>query len=236
MPSLELENQVVYLRKTYHFGQLKISWYLKRYHDVSISSNGVRNILLRHGLNRLPRNQRKATTAQPKLYEKQQPGYHVQVDVKFLFFKDKENRRIKRYQYTAIDDATRLRILKVYARHTQKSSIDFVNHIVAKFPFRIRQIRTDNGHEFKSQFNWHLRDLGIDHVAIKPASPHLNGKVERSHRIDQEEFYPLVSYVNDDDLQKKIEAWEKYYNRDRPHSAHRGMTPLEALNQKLKLG
>nr|WP_228073892.1 hypothetical protein [Kordiimonas pumila] len=53
---------------------------------------------------------------------------------------------MKRYQYTAIDDATRVRALKVYTRHTQKSAIDFVNHIIQKFPFRIQEIRTDRGH------------------------------------------------------------------------------------------
>jgi len=37
-----------------------------------------------------------------------------------------------------------VRALKVYKHHTQASAIDFVNHIVEKFPFRIQQIRTDN--------------------------------------------------------------------------------------------
>ena len=66
-------------------------------------------------------------------------------------------------------------------RHTQKNAIDFVDYVIEKFPFRIHTIRTDRSHEFQAQFHWHVEDLGIRHVYIKPRSPHLNGKVERSH-------------------------------------------------------
>lgn len=86
-------------------------------------------------------------------YEKQTPGHHVQVDVKFLIFTNEGGIKIKRYQYTAIDDATRIRTLKVYEKHTQESSIDFINCVVKKFPFRINTIQTDNGHEFQSKFH-----------------------------------------------------------------------------------
>jgi transposase InsO family protein len=69
--------------------------------------------------------------------------------------------------------------LKIYPRHTQENAIDFINNVVDKFPFRIKVIRTDNGHEFQAKFNWHVRDLGMEHVYIKPGTPRLNGKVER---------------------------------------------------------
>jgi transposase InsO family protein len=116
------------------------------------------------------------------------PGHHVQVDVKFLFFKDESGQRIQRYQYTATDDCTHVRALKVYEQHNQSSSIDFINYVVDKFPFRIKTIRADNGHEFQTKFDWHNSDLGMLHVYIKPATPRLNGKVERSHLTDQREF------------------------------------------------
>jgi len=103
---------------------------------------------------------------------------------------------------------TRVRALKIYQRHTQKNAIAFVDHIVAKFPFRIQQIRTDRGHEFQAQFHWHVEDLGIRHAYIKARTPQLNGKVERSHRSDQEEFYQLLSYKGDVDLHKKLDEWE----------------------------
>ena len=71
------------------------------------------------------------------------------------------------------------------------------------------------------------------HVYIKPRSPQLNGKVERSHRTDQEEFYQLLTYTGDVDLNRKLKAWEKFYNFDRPHSAFAGNTPYEMLRSLL---
>ena len=114
---------------------------------------------------------------------------------------------MERYQYTAIDDATRVRALQIYDRHTQKNAIHFVNHGIEKFPFRIQQIRTDRGHEFQAQFHWHVEDLGIRHVYIKARTPQLNGKVERSHRSDQNEFYQLLSYKDDRNLHVKLAEW-----------------------------
>jgi transposase InsO family protein len=57
------------------------------------------------------------------------------------------------------------------------------------------------GAEFHGQFHWHVPDKGINHVYIKPRRPRLNGKVERSHRIDEEEFYRMLKGVVIDDTQ-----------------------------------
>lgn len=112
-----------------------------------ISESTISRILRPHGVSSLPsRSGRRAVHT--KRYNKQVPGHHIQMDVKFLTFKGKNDAKIKRYQYTAIDDATRIRALKIYDRRTQKNTIHFVNHVVQTFPFRIQQIRTDRGHEF----------------------------------------------------------------------------------------
>ena len=168
-----------------------------------------------------------------KRYAKQVPGHHIQMDVKFLTFRGKRGQKIRRFQFTAIDDATRVRALKIYRKHTQANAIDFVDYVIDKFPFRIREIRTDNGHEFQAKFHWHVEDKGIRHAYIKPSSPQLNGKVERSHRSDSQEFYQLLSYKGDVDLEAKLAEWERFYNLARPHGAHQGKTPYEALREKL---
>jgi transposase InsO family protein len=162
------------------------------------------------------------------------PGHHIQVDVKFLKFSGLGGQKVKRFQYTTIDDATRIRVLKIYDKHTQKNAINFIDHVVSQVPFRIKEVRTDNGHEFQSQFHWHLNDLGIRHVYIRPRSPQLNGKVERSHSTDDMEFYQLLTYTNDVDLNKRLDEWEKYYNMSRPHGGLHGRTPFEVLRSKLK--
>jgi hypothetical protein len=93
----------------------------------------------------------------------------------------------------------------------------------------------DNGSEFQSSFHWHLLDRGIRHAYIKPATPRLNGKVERSHRTDAEEFYRMLEGVVIDDSElfnDRLRQWEDFYNFDRPHGGLGGQTPYERLRQK----
>lgn len=140
-----------------------------------------------------------------KRYDKQVTGLRIQIDVKFLSFTDiLTKKEVKCFQYTAIDDATIVSVLNVYDRHSQKNAIDFVDRVRKHFHFRIHTLQTDNGHEFQSQFHWHCEDLGIQHVCIKKASSHLNGKVERSHLTDKQEFYHLVEYGDDIDILKNL--------------------------------
>jgi len=228
----DIEDKILYLRKNYHLGQLRIAWYLDRYHQIKISQGGVYGVLKRHGLNRLPSHAKKRTVLTTR-YEKQVPGHHIQIDVKFLKLIAPTGKTVRRFQYTAIDDATRERTLKVYAKHTQQNAIGFINRVIKTFPFRIQTIRTDNGHEFQAQFHWHVEDLGIRHVYIKKGTPRLNGKVERSHRTDDLEFYQLLTYNGDQDLTRKLARWEKYYNFSRPHFSLQGKTPFEIMRNKL---
>jgi len=79
-------------------------------------------------------------------------------------------------------------------------------------------------------------DKGVGHRYIKPRTPRLNGKVERSHRIDAEEYRLLDGTVIDDAkvFNNKLQEWEDYYNFHRPHGALGGQTPYERLRQKTK--
>ncbi len=142
-------DKILHLRRTYHMGPIRIVWYLERYLGIKTSDATVYRVCRRHGLNRLP-NRVGRRAVHTHRYEKQVPGHHVQVDVKFLTLKRKRGGPVRRYQYTAIDDATRVRALKIYKRHTQANAIDFIDYVVEKFPFRIQTIRTDRGHEFQA--------------------------------------------------------------------------------------
>jgi hypothetical protein len=122
-----IEEKIVHLRLTYHFGPTRIAWYLGRYHEFSISTHGVYNVLVRNGTNRLPGGCNKRSMPSVIRYEKQVPGHHVQVDVKFLDLVDPAGRKVRRFQYTATDDATRIRALRVYEQHTQAAAVDFVD-------------------------------------------------------------------------------------------------------------
>ncbi len=206
----EVVGKVIYLRRNYHFGPQKIAMYLARYHDVTISVSGVWRILKRLEMSRLPAYQRYTRHKERwKRYEKPQPGHRVQIDVKFIA--PIKGARRRHYQFTAIDDCTRLRVLRIYDALNQKTAIQFVDYVIDRLPFQLQVIQTDNGAEFQSAFHWHVLDRGIDHVYIKPATPRLNGKVERSHRIDNEEFYRMLAGVVIDDTKlfnDKLAEWE----------------------------
>jgi transposase InsO family protein len=68
---------------------------------------------------------------------------------------------------------------------------------------------------------------------MKPSSPQLNGKVGWSHGSDEQEFYQLLSYKGDVDLEAKLAKWEWINNLARPHGVHNAKTPYEALREKL---
>ncbi len=155
----DVVGKIVHLRKTYHFGPEKISMYLKRYHDVQVSRSGVWRILKRLEMNRLPSSQRyKRHVDRWKRYEKPQPGHRVQVDVKFVA--PLKGSRKKHYQFTAIDDCTRIRVLRIYDRLNQRTAIQFVDYVLEKLPFGVEVIQTDNGAEFQSKFHYHVLDAG----------------------------------------------------------------------------
>lgn len=228
----EVVSKILYLRQNYHFGPGKISDYLARFHQLSVAASSVHQILRRHGLNRLPANQKHRPLARRwQRYEKAQPGQRLQMDVKFL--ERIPGTRTRLYQFTAIDDCTRIRILKVYDACNQSTAISFVDEVIRRLPFRLQVVQTDNGAEFQSKFHWHLQELDIKHVYIRPRTPRLNGKVERSHRVDDQEFYQLLDKdgVSDDIhlFNKKLREWEDYYNYHRPHGALGGQTPYERL-------
>jgi transposase InsO family protein len=230
----EILAKLLYLRQTYHFGPDKIVMYFDRYHDIHISKSGVYRILKRLQLNRLRQNQRYQThKASWKRYEKPEPGHRLQVNVKFLErIKGPESRY---YRYTAIDDCTRLRVLKIFDQLNQRTSIQFIDYALSRLPFRAYVIQADNGSEFGRQFHWHILYKGIQHVYIKPRRPRLNGKVERSHKIDEKEFYRMLEGVVIDDadlFNEKLKEWENFYNYSRPHGSLDGQTPYERFREK----
>ena len=194
------------------------------------------------GTNRLPVSQRyKRHDRRWKRHEKPLPGHRVQIDVKFIEPLrgakpgSRAGSRRKHYQFTAIDDCTRLRVLCIYPKLNQQSAVQFLDYVLARLPFRVEVIQTDNGAEFQSLFHYHLLDRGISHDYIKPRTPRLNGKVERSHRIDAEEFYQLLDGVVIDDTKvfnDKLREWENFYNYHRPHGGLGGQTPYERLKQR----
>ena len=182
---------------------------------------------------------------EPKPYQQMTyPGERVQIDVKYVPKKNLTREVIEKdgryYQYTAIDEYTRKRVLWASKEQSTSASTEFIKIIMKKFPFKIECIQTDNGFEFTNRLNWQgtkkktmfekkLEELGITHKLIKPKTPRHNGKVERSHRKDQERFYYNKVFCSFEDFKNRLKYWEKTYN-DFP------MKPLDwkSPNEKLK--
>jgi transposase InsO family protein len=233
----EVVGKILYLRQHYHFGPGRIASYLHRFHRIEIAVSTVHRILKRHGMHRLPANQKYQPHGKRwQRYEKPQPGHRLQLDVKFLERIPGTRRRL--YQFTAIDDCTRIRVLKVFDACNQRTAILFIDDVIRRLPFRVHVVQTDNGAEFQSQFHWHLETRDVRHVYIRPRTPRLNGKVERSHRVDEQEFYQLLDQdgISDDIhlFNEKLREWEDYYNYHRPHGALGGQTPYERLLAKTR--
>lgn len=140
----------------------------------------------------------------------------------------------KFYQYTIIDEASRQRFLYPYKEQSSYSTVDFIKRAIQFFGYTPKMIQTDNGAEFtypKDYKKLHPMDklcdeLGITHKLIRPRTPRHNGKVERSHRLDQERFYNYLYFYSYEDLKVQMLRYLKRYNNT-PKPVLGWATPLE---------
>ena len=181
----------------------------------------------------------------PKPYEQMTyPGQRIQVDVKVVPRRCITDPELRLFQYTAIDEFSRLRFLAAYPEQSTYSSSDFLKRLVkwyARRGLRVECVQTDNGFEFTNRFSNSKRDiqtlfentaaeLGIQHKLIRPYTPRHNGKVERSHREDQKRFYSLHSFFSLADFEKQLAAHNRRSN-DLPMRPLAWLSPIEFLVQ-----
>jgi transposase InsO family protein len=134
------------------------------------------------------------------------------------------------YQYTAVDDCSRWRVLEIYKRRTANNTLHFLDLVLEQFPFSIQRIQTDRGLEFFAEkVQLKMMELGIKFRPNKPGSPHLNGKVERSQKTDLEEFYAITDLSNFENLREELAQWQFFYNWQRPHGSLKGKSPCEIV-------
>ena len=169
-------------------------------------------------------------------------GELVEIDIKYV--PDLVANR-QYYQFTAIDCASRWRYLKIYDSFNNGDSIKFLAELVLVAPFRIRAIKTDNGSNFTNRYTGYLKSsdpmnprlhpfdllcqkLNIIHYLIDPGKPSQNGKVERSHRTDQEMPYNRNQFKTLKELTQKVKSWNEEYN-NLEHCGLNGKTPNEML-------
>lgn len=186
----------------------------------------------------------------PKPYEQMRyPGQRVQIDVKFVpavcLVNHAQGKKF--YQYTAIDEYSRWRYVEAFEEHSTYSSALFLEHLLKAFPMPIECVQTDNGTEFTKRFKANsldnltlfqqrLAEHGIKHKQIRPFTPRHNGKVERSHRKDNERFYASHTFYSFEDFSKQLQI---YNRRDYNHFPMRPLgwkSPATVLKEFIKWG
>ena len=237
--SIRIKERIIELRKQTKLCARKLKWKLEK-ENLRIHENTIHKIIKKEGLTRKYRI-RKLKYKYIKIPLSK--GELVEIDVKYVpeTVKDKQY-----YQFTAIDCASRWRYLKIYDDYSNFHSIKFLEELIMIAPFRIRAVKTDNGSNFTNRYTGYLKssdpfnprlhdfDLlcqkyNIIHYLIDPGKPAQNGKVERSHRTDQEMFYDRNKFKTLKDLESKIKIWNKEYN-NLEHCGLNGKTPNEMLS------
>ena len=211
------------MRKRNAHSGLVVFWVKLRQRGYTRSVTGLYRVLRRQG-------QMAVKPPNPKYiakpYEQMHyPGQRVQIDVKFVpaacIVGEAKGQSF--YQYTAIDEYSRFRYLEAFEEHSSYSSAVFLEHLQKRFPFKIECVQTDNGQEFTKRlgntenppptlFESRLEQCGIRHKLIKPYTPRHNGKVERSHRKDNEYFYATHTFYSFDDFKKQLSVHNRNYN------------------------
>lgn len=221
-------------------GAERISLRLKKRHGITMHWRTIHKVLKREGLVRT----RKRVRRNPKpIPQATAPGEIIQIDVVYA---RKYNRRWL-YQFTAIDCASRWRFAWVTAEQSNRTAVVFLEKLLAIAPFHIQAVQTDNGSIFTNYYTGygksadplrprlHIFDRvciahNLTHFLIDPGKPAQNGKVERSHRTDREEFWNDVRFRTIPELKRKHEAHMLRYNTEREHLALDGKTPTKYLS------
>lgn len=249
LTSPELEKAVVRMRKRTHYGKDRLHDELKD-RGIVIPVSTIGKILDRKNLlvkKRTYKTQKKHT----RMYNLIYPGQRVQMDIKYV---PSEVSPIGRryYQYTVTDECTRMRYLAWHDSIWTLKAVQTLREAQEFFKFKIDCVQTDNGIEFTFDYTAQLtaknkdpKDHPLDqycqgaeirHKLIPPGAKELQGKVERSHRTDDEEFYRTIrGRLNLMDLRKKGKRWMMFYNFKRRHSGIGKKRPGEFTVERLKL-
>lgn len=210
-------------RRNPRLGMVEL-WHRLRQRGYTRRPESLFRVMRKLGL--FPR-QEKKLSYKPKPYEQMTcPGQRIQVDVKVVSRRCITDPELRLYQYTAIDEFTRLRFLAAYPEQSTCSSADFLKKLFKWYAhrgIRVECVQTDNGFEFTNRFSNSKRNLptlfestaaqlGIRHKLIRPYTPRHNGKVERSHREDQKRFYSCRSFYSLDDFARQLAVHNRRSN------------------------
>jgi len=253
--SHDIEQKVLEARKKTGYGRKRLAWYLTREKGLTLSPNTIRHILNRYGF-KGKRKPRKVFYPAHWTWEIENPFSLAQVDTKDILDKGTlgtklwthmVKKKLPRYQWTFCEGKTRLRFLAFSKELSLANGLCFtflIMHWLKRYGISSEVIwQTDWGEEFGGSNPEKLAML--DEKYYHPLGAHLtripkgrkayNGRVERSHRSDDEEFYiPFLLDIQDrKQFLDKASGWEYFYNLVRPHYGKdmNGKPPFEKLRR-----
>jgi transposase InsO family protein len=193
---------ILELRDNRNLGARRIQTELVRLHQCFLSLATIHKVLILLKVKAIKKLKRKKQFIR---YNRPIPGDRIQMDTCKI--------APGIYQYTAVDDCSRWRVLEIYTRCTAANTLNFIDVLIEQFPFPIQRIQTDRGREFFAvAVQEKLMEYSIKFRPNKPGSPHLNGKVERSQKTDLEEFYATADLSNFELLKDELKCWQFFYN------------------------
>ncbi|HTX19724.1 MAG TPA: leucine zipper domain-containing protein [Bacteroidota bacterium] len=220
------------LREKTGFGQKRLKLYLSIWYDIDLSESAIWKLLKRSGVDmKLKKSQRRKVRPNDALL----PGDRVILTFKFIPEGGGAQRLV---QYSAIDECTRLRITRIYGRHSTLSALDFVQFVLMHFPFVIRYVQTPLDNAFASvakprsrthAFTMNLRKLGIKHEVPSKKRLAVNRFLERIKRFDEVEPYCSKPFTSPDELQQEAARYLYRYNNERPIPLIENLSPVEKL-------
>ena len=167
----------------------------------------------------------------PKELVVDRPGVLVQLDTKHVPL----GKGKVAYQFGAVDCFTRKRVVALAPQLTSAQGAAFLKLMVAQFPFPVQAVQSDGGSEFLKEFGPTVEELKLAHYFNRPNYPQGNGRIERSFRTDEEEFYQVEDLPADlSGLEQALLRWNHTYETVRPHQALGYKTPEQFYHDWLK--
>lgn len=231
--TIEYEKELISLRKQTELCAKKLQHLLKKKRIV-LSVSTIERILRRKGLQtrtnkyyRRPLFQN-GHAMRPKNTNK--PGY-LQMDVKYVT-PELSGLPYTCYEYGLIDVFSRYKVSLILPILDESGSILALKWAIQSMPLKIVYVQTDNGLEYQKHFHKACEDLSIVHYHIHKSSPNENAVIERSFRVDQEEFFFRLKNMPTDinELNQRFQQFLVWYNTERPHLGINLMTPKEKLD------
>ncbi len=212
------------------WGREKLRVLLAR-EGIYISAKSIDRAIARlkaRGILREPALQRKSPRPHLKRLRRphglsvQEPGALIQMDSKQVRMTNGKTV----FQFGAVDCFTRKRVVALAPRLTSHQGARFLHKVIAGFSFPIQAIQSDGGSEFLGEFAQTVSELKLTHYFNRPNYPQGNGRIERSFRTDDDEFYHVQELPADlGRLEHALLAWNHVYETVRPHQALGYLTP-----------